>query len=384
MSAIRSLAGVDRTWRRRSISIEIDPQGTSATTKDISTDRSQRLSRMESRAHTAVVWGGFGMQRREFITLVGGAAVTWPLAAHAQVERVRRIGVLMALDADDPEGQSEIRGLREGLQDLGWVEGRNLKIEYGWSGGEPSQIQATAKEMVGLQCEVIVARSTPVVAALVKETPTIPIVFGWVVDPVGSGFVQSFSRPGGHVTGFQNLEFSMVGKWLELLMKIAPSVQRVVYIYNLATAPAGFLRALEKLAPSIPVQLVAAPVHNSAEIDAAVADFAREPGGGLMMMPDIFNETNQAQIIALAAKYGLPAVYPHRFGGCLISYGPDLPNLFRLAASYVSRILHGEKPSELPVQAPTKYELIINRKTAKALGLTVPQSLLVAADEVIE
>lgn len=329
-------------------------------------------------------FGGGRMQRRQFIGFVGSAAAAWPLAARAQIERVRRIGVLMALEADDPEGQAEVGGLRQGLRDLGWIEGRNLKIEYSWPGGEPAQIQSAAKNLVAQQCEVIVARSTPVVAALQRETRAIPVVFGWVVDPVGSGFVQSFPRPGGNITGFQNLEFSMVGKWIELLTKIDPSVRRVVYIYNVATIPRGFLGALEKLSPSIPVQLVAAPVHDSGEIAAALAEFAREPGGGLMMMPDIFNEANQAQIIALAAKHNLPAVYPHRFGNCLMSYGPDLPNLFMRAASYVDRILRGEKPAELPVQAPTKYELIVNLKAARLLGLNVPQSLLVAADEVVE
>ena len=325
------------------------------------------------------------MQRRMFITLLGSAAIAWPLAARAQQpERMRRICVLMALDPDDPEAQSEMRGLKQGLQELGWVEGRNLQIEYSWPGGDPSRIQTSAKDLVGQQCEVIVARSTPVVAALLRETRSIPIVFGWVVDPVGSGFVQSFPHPGGNVTGFQNLEFSMVGKWIELLTKIAPSVRRIAYIYNLATVPTGFLRTLDALSPTIAVQLVAAPVHNAAEIDAIVTEFAREPGGGLMMMPDTFNEANYAQIIALAARCGLPAVYPHRFDDGLISYGPDLPGLFKRLASYVHRILRGEKPGELPVQAPTKYELIINLKTAKALGLAVPQSLIVAADEVIE
>jgi putative ABC transport system substrate-binding protein len=325
------------------------------------------------------------MKRRAFFRLLGGGvAAGWPLVALAQAERVRRIGVLMALEANDPEGQSEVRGLKQGLQDLGWVEGRNLQIEYSWPGGDPDRIHAAAKELAARQCDVIVARSTPVVAALLKETRTIPIVFGWVVDPVGSGFVQSFPHPGGNVTGFQNLEFSMVGKWIELLTKIAPSVQRVVYIYNLMTVPTGFLRALAQLGPSIPVKLVAAPVHNSAEIDVVIAEFAREPGGGLMMMPDTFNEANYAQIIALAEKHGLPAVYPHRFRDGLISYGPDLPNLFKRAASYVDRILRGEKPAELPVQAPTKYELVINLKTAETLGLAVPQSLIVAADEVID
>jgi putative ABC transport system substrate-binding protein len=324
------------------------------------------------------------MQRREFITLIGGAAVAWPQAAHAQAERVRRIGVLMALDANDPEGQSEVRAFKQGLQELGWIEGRNLQVGYNWAGGEPNRIQASAKELVGLQCEVIVARSTPAVAALLKETRTIPIVFSYVVDPVGSGFVQSFARPGGNVTGFQTYEFTIVGKWLDLLMEVAPSVQRIAYIYNPATAPPGFLHTLETLAPSIPVPLVAAPVHNSAEIEAAIARLAREPDGGLMVMPDIFNDTNHAQISALTAQHRLPAIYVHRFDDALITYGPDLPDLFRRAASYVDRILRGEKPGDLPVQAPTKYELFINLKAAKALGLTVPPALLISADEVIE
>src|ERR1700674_768921 len=258
------------------------------------------------------------MQRREFITLLGGAAATWPLAARAQAERVRRIGVLMALDANDPQGQSEVRALRQGFQELGWIEGRNLQLEYSWPGSEPNRIQASAKELVGLPCEVIFARSTPVVAALLKETRTIPIVFAYVVDPIGSGFVQSFALPGGNVTGFQTYEFTIAGKWLQMLMEVAPSVRRVGLIYNPMTAPPGFLRALETLAPSSPVQLVHAPVHSSAEIDAAIAGLAREPGGGLMMMPDTFNDANYAQFIALAGKYGLPAVYPHRFDDRLI------------------------------------------------------------------
>ena len=324
------------------------------------------------------------MQRREFIILLGGAAATWPLAARAQAERVRRIGVLMGLDADDLVGQSEVRALKQGLQELGWIEGRNLQIEYGWAGGEPGRIQTSAKELVRLQCEVIAARSTPAVAALLKETHAIPIVFTYVFDPIGSGFVRSFARPDGNVTGFQTYEPTIVGKWLQILLEIAPSLRRVAFIYNPTTTPPGFSHAFETLAPSAPVQLVAAPVHNSAEIDGALAGLARDPGGGLMMVADTFNDANHAQIIALAAKHGLPAIYPHRFDDALITYGPDLSDLFQRAASYVDRILRGQKPGELPVQAPTKYELIVNLKTAKALGLTVPPSLLVRADEVIE
>jgi putative ABC transport system substrate-binding protein len=222
------------------------------------------------------------LKRREFITLLGGAAAAWPLAAHAeQRDRVRRVGVLMALDANDPQGQSELRSLRQGFQELGWIEGRNLQFEFQWAGGEPHRIQASAKVLVGLPCEVIFARSTPVVAALLKETRTIPIVFAYVVDPVGSGFVHSFARPGGNVTGFQTYEFTIAGKWPQLLVEIAPSVRRIGMIHNPTTAPLGFLRALDALAPSIPAQLLSAPVHDPAEIDAAIAGLAREPDGGL-------------------------------------------------------------------------------------------------------
>jgi putative tryptophan/tyrosine transport system substrate-binding protein len=325
-----------------------------------------------------------GVRRRDFITLFGGAAATWPLAARAQADHVRRIGVLMGLDANDQVGQSEVRALKQGLQELGWMEGRNLQIEYGWAGGEPGRIQASAKELVGLKCEVIAARSTPAVAALLKETRAIPIVFTYVFDPVGSGFVRSFARPEGNVTGFQTYEPTIVGKWLQILLEVAPSLRRVAFIYNPTTTPPGFVHAFETLAHSAPVQLVAAPVHNSAEIDGALAGLAHESGGGLMMVADTFNDANHVQIVALAAKHSLPAIYPHRFDDALITYGPDLSDLLRRAASYVDRILQGEKPGELPVQAPTKYELIVNLKIAKALGLIIPPSLLVVADDVIQ
>jgi putative ABC transport system substrate-binding protein len=277
-----------------------------------------------------------------------------------------------------------MNALKQGLQKLGWVEGRNLQIEDRAHGGEPDRMQAAARELVELQCEVIVASSTPVVAALVKETHTIPIVFGYVGDPIGSGFVQSFSRPGGNVTGFQVYEFSIVGKWMDLLKQVAPSVRRFTYIYNPATAPPTYVHAFERFARSAPIPMAPATVHNSAEIDAAIAELANEPGGGLIMVPDVFNDANHQQIITLAAQHRLPAIYPHRFDDALITYGPDLPDLFGRAASYVDRILRGEKPADLPVQAPTKYELVINLKTANALGLEVPSNLIALADEVIQ
>jgi putative ABC transport system substrate-binding protein len=324
------------------------------------------------------------MRRREFITLLGGASVAWPFVARAQGERMRRVGVLITLEANDPEGESELKALKQAFQELGWVEGRNLRLELRWSGGEPARIQASAKELVSLPCEVIVARSTPAVAALIKETRTIPIVFSYVVDPIGSGFVQSFPRPGGNVTGFQTYEFTLAGKWLQLLLETAPSVRRIGLIHNPATAPPGFLRALEALPPSTSVQLVRAPVHNAADIDAAIAGVAREPGGGLLIMPDTFNDANHSQIVALAGKYGLPAVYTHRFDDGLICYGPDLSDVLRRTAPYVDRILRGEKPGDLPVQAPTKYELTLNLKIAATLGLRIPPNLIAIADEVLQ
>jgi putative ABC transport system substrate-binding protein len=311
-----------------------------------------------------------------------------PLAARAQQPPgpLRRIGVLMGLD-DAAGAQSEAAALRRGLQERGWIEGRNLDLWFGWSSAAPDLIQSLAKELVRSQCDVIVARSTQAVAALLKETHTVPIVFAAVVDPVGSGFVQSFARPGGNVAGFQSYEFTMVGKWPQLLREIAPQVQRIGFIYNPTTIPPGFLRNLETIAPSISVQIVQMPVHDAAEIEPTIAALAREPGTGLVVLPDIFMVANRAQIVASAAKHALPAIYASGLwtkNDGLISYGPDTPNLFYRAASYVDRILKGEKPADLPVQAPTKYELVVNLKTAKALSLTIPPSLLARADEVIE
>jgi len=299
------------------------------------------------------------MRRREFIAVLFGMAA-WPLGADAQSGQIRRIGVL-GLDAIDPVDRPETNALKRGLQKLGWVEGHNLQIEDRAHGGEPDRMQAAARELVGLQCEVIVASSTPVVAALVKETHTIPIVFGYVGDPIGSGFVQSFQRPGGNVTGFQVYEFSIVGKWMDLFRQVAPSIRRFTYIYNPATAPPTFVHAFETFARSAPISMAPAAVHNSAEIDAAIAEVADEPGGGLIIVPDVFNDANHEQIIGLVAQRRLPVIYHHRFDNALITYGPDLP-----------------------VQAPTKYELVINLKTAKALGLAVPSNLIALADEVIQ
>jgi putative tryptophan/tyrosine transport system substrate-binding protein len=322
------------------------------------------------------------MRRRDFIAALVGAAA-WPLGAHAQSGKVRRIGVL-GLDAVDPVGRPEMNALKQGLQKLGWVEGHNLQIEDRAHRGELDRMQAAARELVGLQCEVIVASTTPVVAALVKETHTIPIVFGYVGDPIGSGFVQSFARPGGNVTGFQVYEPSIFSKWMDLLRQVAPSIRRLKYIYNPATAPPTFVDAFETFARSAPISMAPATVHNSAQIDAAIAELADEPSGGLIMVPDAFNDANHEQIIRLVSQHRLPAIYPHRFDNALITYGPDLPDLFGRAASYVDRILRGEKPADLPVQAPTKYELVINLKMAKALGLTVPSNLIALADEVIQ
>ena len=293
----------------------------------------------------------------------------------------------MGLSANDPGGRSEAAALKGGLEELGWKEGRNLEFKDRWPGGSSDLVQASAKELIEARCDVIVARSTPVVAALLRETRSIPIVFVIVVDPVGAGFVQSFARPGGNVTGFQNYEFTMVGKWLQMLQEIAPHLLKIAYIYNPNTAPSGFLRALDAIGSSNSIRLIATPVQSPKEIDTAFIELAREPAVGLMMVPDIWLAANREQVVGLAARHRLPAIYGSRLdstGAGLMSYGPVTPDLFRRAASYVDRILKGEKPAELPVQAPTKYELIINLQTAKALGLTVPHSLLSRADELID
>jgi putative tryptophan/tyrosine transport system substrate-binding protein len=331
------------------------------------------------------------MRRRRFITLLGGAAVAWPLAARAQQsDRVRRIGVLMAFAESDREGQALVAAFREGLQKLGWVEGRNIRIDYRWATpGDAESRQRFAKELVALQPDLILSHSTPNTATLLQQTRTIPIVFAQVADPVGSGFVASFPRPGGNVTGFIVMDGLMAGKWLELLKEIAPRVSRVALLFNPATAPFAeiFVKPFKAAAESFAVEAMAAPVHDTSELEATVAAQTRAPNSGLIVMPDSFLNARAVEITSLAARYRLPVVYPYRFyaeHGGLLSYGVDLLDNYRRAATYADRILRGQKPSELPVQAPVKFELVINKKTATSMGLTIPTSLLVAAEELIE
>ncbi len=330
------------------------------------------------------------MIRRDFITLLGGAAI-WPVAASGQQgEPMRRIGVLMAVPENDREYQAFLAAFQEGLQKLGWTEDRNIRIDARWAPpGDAEARQRFAKELVALEPDLILSHATPTTAALLQQTRTIPIVFATVSDPVGSGFVASFPRPGGNVTGFTNIEPTMASKWLELLKEIAPRVARVAFLFNPATAPYAeyYLNPFKAAAPSFAVEAIAAPVGDRSELESVVAALAREPNGGLVVMTDSFTSVHRVEIIALAARYRLPAVYPFRFFaelGGLLSYGVDLPDNFRRAASYVDRILKGAKPSELPVQAPVKFELVINLKTAKALAIDVPASLQQRADEVIE
>ena len=329
------------------------------------------------------------MRRREFIVLLGGgAAAAWPLAAHAQQpERMRHIGVLMGFP-ESPEGQAWVAAFREGLQKLGWTEGRNTKIDTRWTTPDDAEaMQRFAKELVALQPDLILSHTTPTTTALLQQTRTIPIIFATVGDPVGSGFVVSLPRPGGNVTGFTTIEGSMGGKWLELLKEVAPRVNRVAFLFNPATATFSeiYLNPFKTAARSFAVEAIAAPVHDTSELESVVAAQAREPNSGLIVMPDAFTSAYRVEIISLAARYRLPAVYPYRFFtelGGLLSYGNDVTDNFRRAAAYGDRILKGAKPSELPVQAPVKFELVINLKTAKALGLDVPVQLQQVADEV--
>jgi len=330
------------------------------------------------------------VRRREFITLLGGAAAAWPMAARAQQgERMRRIGVLMAYAEGDREGASFVATFREGLQQLGWAEGRNIRIDFRWAALDAELMQRFAKELVALQPDIILSNTTPTTTALLQQTRTIPIVFVLVADPVGSGFVASFPRPGGNATGFTNIEPTMPSKWLELFKEIAPRIARVAALFNPATARYAeyYLGPLKAAAASFAVEASAAPVQDISEIEPIIAAQAREPNGGLIVMPDSFTVAHRTEITLLAARYSLPALYPFRLFtelGGLLSYGNDLTDQFRRAATYANRILKGTKPSELPVEAPVKFELVINLKTAKALGLEVPPTLLARADEVIE
>ena len=327
------------------------------------------------------------MRRRDFISFVSSAAA-WPLAARAQQPSgMRRIGVLMALKEDDPQGQADVVAFQQALLELGWIDGRNIRLDYRWATGDPDRVMADAADLVQGAPDAIVVNSTPAARAFQQATRAVPIVFVAIADPVRTGVVLSLAHPGGNITGFTNFEASMGGKWLELLKEIAPRTTRVALIFNPDTHSGQFFQSLEAEGPSLGIEAVQTPVHNEAEIERALASFNGEANVGLVSMPDIFTSAHRDLIISLATKYRLPAVswtHPFAAEGGLMSYGVDVLDLFRRAASYVDRILKGAKPADLPVQQPTKFDFVINLKTAKALGLTVPPSLLAAADEVIE
>jgi putative tryptophan/tyrosine transport system substrate-binding protein len=330
-----------------------------------------------------------GMRRREFITLLGGAAFAWPLAARAQRgEEVRRIGVLMNVAADDSEGQTYVASFRQGMEELGWSVGGNLRIDVRWGGGDPERMRRYAAELMALSPDVALAAGGPVVATLQKANRAVPIVFAQSIDPVGAGIVASLARPGGNVTGFTQFEYSLSGKWPELLKEIAPTIKRIGVLRD-ASNPAGIGQwaIIQATAGSAGMELTPIPVRDAGEMERGVAAFAREPNGGLVVPVSASSTIHREPIVASAARHRLPAVYGYRYfvaAGGLISYGPDLLGQYKGAAGYVDRILRGEKPADLPVQAPTKYELVVNLKTARALGLEVPPTLLARADEVIE
>ena len=331
----------------------------------------------------------FDRKRREFITLLGVAAA-WPLAARAQQPTgARRIAFLHPYAEGDPEVLTRVNAFREGLEALGWTENRNIRIEHRYSGGDLGRIRAYAQELVRSAPDLIVGSGTPITAALKEATSTIPIVFNLVNDPIGQGFVASLSRPGGNITGFTFIDFPLIGKWLEMIKEIAPGVRHIALIFNPDTTPfyPAFLQELEAANKSLAVELSASPVHDEAEAEAAITALAREPGGGLIAAPDAFINNHRRAIMTLTERRRLPAIYGFRqfaTEGALISYGPDSADIVRRSAGYVDRILKGEKPADLPVQAPTKYELVINLKTAKAIGLEVPLHLQQLANEVIE
>jgi putative ABC transport system substrate-binding protein len=328
------------------------------------------------------------IHRREFITLLGSAAA-WPLAAGAQQrERVRRIGVLMAGDENDPMRKTRLSAFTQALAGLGWTDGRNMRLELRWHGDDTNRIRALAQELVGLQPDIIVTGGSPTTIALQRETRTIPIVFTNAAEPVASGIVPRLNQPGGNITGFALFEASLGGKWLELLSEIAPGLKRAAVMFNTDSPTASaYMPSFETAARSLKVVPVIAPVHSDVEIETTIIALGREPGGGLVVLPDVFTTVHREPMILGAARNNLPAVYwqsPFARDGGLLSYGPDLVDAYRRAASYVDRILRGQKPGELPVQFPTKFEMVLNRGTATALGLAIPPSIMLRADEVIE
>jgi putative tryptophan/tyrosine transport system substrate-binding protein len=330
------------------------------------------------------------IRRREFITLLGGAAAAWPLAARAQQEgRVRRVGMLIGWSENDPEYRSQIAGFVQALAQLGWADGRNIRVDARWTNGEVDRARTFAKELAELRPDVILATTTPATAAMQRETSTIPIVFAVVSDPVGAGFVVNLPRPGGNITGFTNTEAGMGGKWLELLKEVTPRLSRVAIMFNPDTAAGGgsyYMDSFQAAAKSLAVEPSTARVHSDSEIEAAIALLAREQAG-LVVMSDSFMAVHRGTVISLATRSKVPTTFDQSYfprEGGLISYGIETTDLFLRAAAYVDRIFKGEMPGDLPVQLPTKFKLVINLKTAKAIGLTVPESFLLRADEVIE
>ena len=328
------------------------------------------------------------MNRREFITLFGSAAAVWPAAALAQSGRARRIGVVMGYPEGDPKAQTNIKAMRQGLQALGWIEGQNVTIDYRWPGGDPEKARAYARELVGMAPDLIVSSTNQVTAIVQQEASRIPIVFVFVGDPVGSGFAASLAKPGGNMTGFANFENSTGGKWLELFSEVVPGAKRVGFVFNPDAAPnVGFLRAAEAAAPALGIALVPLPVHNPVDIERAIALMAQSENAGLVVAPHAVTIGNAPLIVRLAARHRLPAVYSDRYfveSGGLLSFGNNTADMFQRSASYIDRVLKGAKPADLPVQLPTKFELIINLKTARELSLQVPSMMLSRADEVIE
>ena len=332
------------------------------------------------------------MRRRDFISFLGSTAAMWPLPARAQQGgRLRQIGMLMGLVEGDPQGRKYLSAFQESLRALGWRDGQNVQIDYRAT-ADLEGMQSRAVELISLGPELVVTYTTPATNAVRQATGSVPILFVAVSDPIGTGFVESFSRPGGHITGFTNFEATMGGKWLELIREIAPSVKRVAMLYNPATANAGaaggvYLPSMKAAADVLGIELIVSPVNDPAEIDSAFAAMAESPGGGLIVMPNVFTARNQERIVSQAARFRIPTVYPLQHfvaAGGLLSYGIDYRDQFRLAASYADRILRGGKVTDLPVQQPTKFELVINRKTVKALGLEIPATLLARTDELIE